>query len=144
MAAGTWSVYGPAKTRLVNADIDMNGHTFKCALLGTGYTPNLSTDDDLADVTANEIADGDYARATLSGVAVNYSGGTVTIDCDNISFGTAVTISAKRAVIYDDTHASDALLAVVDLNTAGTASVAASTSGTFQITIDAAGVFTVV
>lgn len=143
MAAGTWSVYGPAKTRLVNADIDLNGHTFKCALVGTGYTPNLTTDDDWADVSANEIADGDYAQQTLAGIAVNYSGGTVTFDCNNISFGTAATIAAKRAVIFDDTHASDALLAVVDLNTAGTASQASSTTGTFQITIDAAGVFTV-
>lgn len=144
MAAGTWSVYGPAKTRLVNAEIDLNAHTFKCLLLGTGYTPNLSTDDDLADISANEIADAGYAQQTLGSVAVNYSSGTVTFDCGDISFGTAVTIAAKRAAIYDDTHANDALLAVVDLNTAGTASVAASTSGTFQITIDAAGVFTVV
>lgn len=143
MAAGTWSVYGPAKTRLVNADIDLNGHTFICLLLGTGYTPNLTTDDDLSDIVANEIADAGYARQTLTGVAVSYSGGTVTFDSNDVSFGTAATITAKRAAIFDDSHASDALLCVVDLNTAGTGSQASSTTGTFQITMDATGIFTV-
>ena len=143
MAAGTWLVYGPAKKRLVDADIDLSAHTFKCLLLGTGYSPSINADDDLSDISASEIADAGYARVTLGGITVNHSSGTVTFDCNDISFGTAVTLSAKRAAIYDDDHASDALLCVVDLNTAGTASVAASTNGTYQLTIDAAGVFTV-
>ena len=143
MAAGTWSAYGPAITRTVNGEIDWNSHSFVCLLLGTGYTPNLNADDDLADIVSHEIADGDYSRQTLGTATVTASGGTTTMKWPNIPFGTAVTIGAKWAGIFDDTHASDALVALVDLNTAGTDSIAQSTNGTFQVTIDAAGVMQV-
>lgn len=140
MAAGTWSAYSAAIARSVTGGIDWDGHTFVCALFGTGYTPDLNADDDLADIVTHEIADGDYARQTLGTATVTTSGGTTTAKWANISFGTDVTIGAKWAGIFDDTHASDALVAVVDLNTAGTESVAQSTTGTFQVTIDSAGV----
>lgn len=143
MAAGTWSAYGLFKERLSEGGINLASDTFKCLLLGTGYTPNLSTEDDLADIVASEIADAGYARVTLASVTNTHSAGTVTWDAADISFGTAVSIAAKRAVIYDDTHASDALVCVLDLNTAGTASVAQSVSGNFKITIDAAGILTI-
>lgn len=143
MAAGTWQFYGLFKERMSEGAINLASDTFKCLLLGTGYTPNLSTEDDLADITANEIADAGYARVTLTSVTNTHSSGTVTWDAADISFGTAVSIAAKRAVIYDDTHANDALCAVLDLNTAGTGSVAQSVNGNFKITIDAAGIATI-
>lgn len=143
MAAGTWLVYGLAKERISEGAINLASDTFKCLLLGTGYSVSINADDDLADITANEIGDAGYARVTLTSVTNTHSAGVVTWDAADISFGTAVSIAAKRAVIYDDTHASDALICVLDLNTAGTASVAQSVSGNFKITIDAAGILTI-
>ncbi len=87
----------------------------------------------MADIT-NELAGGDYARATLTNVAVSRSGTTVKFTSDPADFGAEVTLTAKWLVIFDDTHASDALLGYVDLNTGGGS--AASTDGPFKLTPD--------
>ena len=76
----------------------------------------------------------------LGSVTVTETGGTVTFDCADISFGSAVTITAKYAVLFDDTATNDPLLVYVDLDTGGGS--VSSTSSTFQITINASGVFT--
>ena len=53
-----------------------------------------------------------------------------------------LTISnAKYLVIYSDTHASDALLCYVDLDTSAASGVS-STNSQFQVTINANGIFT--
>ena len=139
MAAGSWTFYNDFKERFAKADIDLNGDTFKCAMTTSSYTPNVATQSDLGDIS-NEVTDGDYARQTLASVTVTETGGTVTVDAADISFGSSVSITAKYAIIYDDTHASDALVAYVDLDTGGGS--VSSTSSTFQIAINAAGIFT--
>ena len=89
----------------------------------------------------NECVDSDYAEATIGGAAVTETSGTVTFDCNDITYGSNVTITAKYAVIYSDTHASDGLICYVDLNTSGGS--VSSTSGTFTVVINNSGVFTV-
>ena len=138
MAAGDWQLFGAAIERIAKGEIDFDAHTFKAILTTADFTPDLATHDDLADVT-DELSGGDYARKTLTGVAVTRSGTTVKIDCDDISFGSAVTLEGKWCLVFDDTHASDALVSALDLNTASGSATLASTNGTFQITIDADG-----
>jgi hypothetical protein len=138
MAAGSWTFYNDFKEHLAKADVDCNADTFKCVLMTSGYTPS-ATHSTLSNLT-NIVTDGDYAAQTLASVTVSETGGTVTFDCDDISFGSAVSITAKYAAIYDDTHASDALMAYVDLDTGGGS--VSSSSSTFQITINASGVWT--
>ena len=138
MPAGNWTFYNDFKENLAKADIDLNADTFKCLLTTSSYTPSASHST-ISDIT-NECADSDYSRQTLANVTVSESGGTVTFDSDDISFGSSVTITAKYGVIYDDTQATDPLCFYVDLDTGGGS--VSSTSSTFQITINASGIFT--
>ena len=138
MAAGSWTFYNDFKEHLAKADVDCNSDTFKCLLTPSSYTP-AATHSTISDIT-NECADSDYSRQTLASVTVTETGGTVTFDSDDISFGSSVSITAKYAVIFDDTHASDALMCYVDLDTGGGS--VSSTNSTFQITINASGIWT--
>lgn len=57
MPAGTFQFYdATAKSLMGGADLDTN--TIKMALVGSGYTPNQDTHDEWADISANEIANG--------------------------------------------------------------------------------------
>lgn len=137
MAAGNFTLYSDAKERIAKAEIDLDGHTFKALLCSSSYTPSASHSV-IGDIT-NELASTGYARLTPT-VTVAEAGGTVTIDCTDLTFGSAGnSYTAKYLVIYDDTHASDALLGYVDLDTGG-----GSVTGSypFTITINASGLFT--
>jgi hypothetical protein len=140
MSAGNFTFYNEFKESLAKADIDLNGDTFKAVLLTSSYSPNVATDVNLSDISANIVADADYTEQTLTNVTVTESGGTVTFDADDISFGSSVTITAKYLAIYDDTVANDPLIVYVDLDTGGGS--VSSTSSTFQVTINASGIFT--
>lgn len=135
MAAGSFTLYGAAIEGIARGLVDLDGHSFKAALCASGYTPNVATHAALADLT-NELSGGDYARVTLTGVSVARSGTTVKFTSDPVDFGDDVTLTAKYLVLYDDTHASDALLGYVDLNTGGGS--ASSTDGPFEVAPDAA------
>ena len=120
MAVGSFQIYKKFKERLINKEIDMDTDVFKALLLTSSHTPNLGTQNDLADISANEhAATGNYARVTLASVAFTASGNNWNWDSADIAFNAASTITAKYLVIYDDTHASDALVCYVDLDTGG-------------------------
>ena len=108
MSAGNWTFYNDFKEKLAKAEIDLDNDTLKCLLTTSSYTPS-ATHSQLSDIT-NEVTDSDYARQTL---------GSVTFDCADISFGSAVTITGKYAVLYDDTATNDPLIVYVDLDTGG-------------------------
>ena len=140
MSAGNYTFYNNFRDALAKADVDLNTNTFKALLLTSAYTPNVATQSVLADITTNEVTDSDYARITLANVTVTQSGAVITIDSDDLSYGTNVTITAKYVAIYDDTSASDTLVVFADLDTGGGS--VSSTSSTFQITNNASGIFT--
>lgn len=141
MAAGSFTLYNNAKLLIANNGVDLDGDTFKAMMTTSSYTPSVSANTVKTDVT-NEIADSDYSEQTLGSVTVTESGGTVKFDSADINFGSSVTISnAKYLVIYSDTHASDALLCYVDLDTSAASGVS-STNSQFQVTINANGIFT--
>lgn len=141
MAAGNWIVYQGFKEYLGDGTIDMDADTFKMKLLTSSYTP-ARTHNVVADLT-NESVDGDYAEQTLAGVTWTRSGDTTTFDATDESFGDPVTITAKYAVIYDDTVSSpvvDPLVCYVDLDTGGGS--VSSTASSFVINFNASGILT--
>jgi len=144
MAAGTVTLYGAAKENIAKALIDLDTDSFVVALLGSGYTPSVNSDDTWSDISANEISGTGYTAggAALAGVTVTRSGGTVTFDANDVSW-TSSTITAKYAVIAKKAGASlagtDLLLAYVELETGSTVS---TTNGTLAITWNASGIFT--
>ena len=59
MAAGAWTLFHGAKEKLCDGTIDLDTHSFKVALLTSAWTPNLATNAVWADISANEVANGD-------------------------------------------------------------------------------------
>ena len=123
-------------------DLSAGGTTIKVSLHTSSYTPNQDTHESYADLT-NEVANGNgytTGGATLANKALTTTGKVTTFDADDISWANS-TITARYAAIYDATPAAAAdkkLLAYVDF---GADKV--STSGTFQITWNASGIFTI-
>lgn len=127
-------IYNSALFDEANGDIDYGADSFKCMLVGSGYTPNRDTHTKRSDVTS-EVSGSGYVTG---GVAVSVSVGAVDQASDKveITLGTATwdpsSISgAVGAVYYKDTgdSAADQLVAFFDFGlTAG------STNAKFEIT----------
>ena len=103
------------------------GNTFKIAL----YTNSASfTAATTAYTASNEVGNsGTYAAGggTLTNVTPTTSGTTAFTDFDDITF-TSATITARGALIYNDTAAGDPAVVVLDFGSDKT-----STAGDFQI-----------
>lgn len=103
------------------------GNTFKLAL----YDNNASFDASTTAYTAtNEVSNsGTYTAGggTLTNVTPTTSGTTALTDFADITF-TSATITARGALIYNDTAAGDPSVIVLDFG-----SDKSSTSGDFQI-----------
>jgi hypothetical protein len=81
MTAGAWIVPDKAFLNFFNAtDLLGQASGYKAALVGSGWTPAKTTDEVWADVSANEIANGNgYTTGglALSSVALSVSGNTL-------------------------------------------------------------------
>jgi hypothetical protein len=108
------------------------GDSFKLAL----YTNSASfTAATTAYTSANEVsASGSYVAGggALTNVTPTTSGTTAFTDFDNLTF-TSATITARGALIYNDTAAGDPSVVVLDFGTDKT-----STAGDFQIVMPTA------
>ena len=103
------------------------GDTFKLALYTSSATLGAST---TAYSSTNEVGDsGTYSAGggTLTNVTPTTSSTTAFTDFADLSF-TSATITARGALIYNDTAAGDPAVAVLDFGSDKT-----STSGTFTI-----------
>lgn len=123
------------KQELMTATHDFTnstGSTFKLAL----YDNNASFDASTTAYTAtNEVGNsGTYSAGggTLTNVTPTTSGTTALTDFADITF-TSATITARGALIYNDTAAGDPSVVVLDFG-----SDKSSTSGDFQIVFPAA------
>ena len=124
-------------------NIDYLSDTIKVLLCASSYTPDQDAHVFKASVT-NEVTGTGYTAggATLANKTLAYTAGTnvIKFDADDVVWSNS-TITARYAVIYDDTPATDAtkpLLAYVDFG-----ADVVSSSGSFTITWDAAGLMTV-
>ena len=103
------------------------GNAFKLAMYDNSASFTAAT---TAYTTTNEVgASGTYAAGggTLAKLGVTSTGTTAITDFSDLSFTTA-TITARGALIYNDTAAGDPTVAVLDFGTDKT-----STAGTFTI-----------
>ena len=140
--AVTALVYGGFLQSLANKEIDLDSDTLKIMLCTSAYTPNQDTHRYKSSVTG-EVTGTGYTSGgnTLGSVAVTYTAGTntLTLDAADTSWSNS-TITARYAVIYDSTPATDAtrpLIAYIDFGADVSSSGAA-----FNITFDAAGIVT--
>lgn len=120
--------------------IDWLTNTIKVALTTSSYTPNQDTHDFFDDVT-NEVTGTGYTAggATLGSKTLGNTNNVIKFDAADTSWTTS-TITARRAVIYKDTGtpSTSPLVAWVDFG-----ADVSSSSGTFQITWDSAGILTI-
>ena len=135
MAAGNFTFYNNGKLKSLDGGIDADTDTLVMVLLASGYTPDTAAHTTYADISGSEIGDADYSPQVISNAAFSESGGTVTFDSDDVSFGSSVSIEAKYAVVVRRDGASlasgDLLLGYVDLNTGG--GTVSSTNSTFSV-----------
>lgn len=144
MAAGKWKMYEPAKLALANGLIDFDGHSFKINLYLSTSNANTLTHDQLSDLTNQVATNFGYTQNTKAvTITTANSSGTITIDETTNPVWTASggAITARFAVIYDDTHADDIPVFVCLLDTTP-ADVTATDGNTLTITMNASGVLT--
>ena len=111
-------------------DLDTGGNTFKLALYTSVANLSAATTAYPGDSTGNQVADtGKYVQGggTLTGQQTSVASGVAIVTFANLSF-TGVTLTARGALIYNDTVAGDPAVAVLDFGSDKTA-----TDGTFTI-----------
>lgn len=107
------ALYAKGKQALLGADIDLLADNIKVVLVDTNdYTPNLATDDSLADIVAG-------ARIATSGNLANKSITDGIFDADDVTFSSVTGDEAEALVIYKDTgtESTSTLLAYIDTGT---------------------------
>ena len=141
--AVTGKFYGLAIKSAFNKEIDLDTDTIKVMLCTSAYVPDQDAHQYKSSVT-NEVTGTGYTAggATLGTKTVTYTGATnvFAFDAADVTWPSS-TITARFAVVYDDTPATDAtkpLIGYVDFG-----ADVSTTSGTFTLTWDAAGVCTV-
>lgn len=140
-------MYESAKLAWANGTIDLDSHSFKINLyLSTSNANTLTaaTITQLSDITNQVATNFGYTQNTKAvTITTANSSGTITIDETTNPVWTASggSITARFAVIYDDTHANDMPIAVCLLDTAP-ADVTATDGNTFTVTMNASGIFT--
>lgn len=121
--------------------VDLTSTANKVALFTNSITPNFTTDTAYGTGTyaANEVSGTGY---TAGGVAVANptlvgASGVITYDQDPTVWSNSTITNARCALIYADGLTGNNAIALVDFGNAFSTS-----NGTFQITWNAAGVFT--
>lgn len=147
MAANPWAIYGNALEKILDGTIDLDTDSFRMVLVGTGYTPNQSTNTAWSDISANEISGTGYtANGKAITQGVSRSGLAITFDCDDQSWTSSTLSNVAYAVIVRDGDSNGALaagdipLCYCELEDGGSLS---TTNGALAVNINAAGVFTV-
>jgi hypothetical protein len=117
--AASITFYNSFREFMADGTIDLDNDTFKVMLVTDAYT--FSAAHTVKTDITNELSTANGYTAggdTLAGVTWAHSGGTATFDANNTVWtATDSGITARRAVIYSDTAASDQLVASVLLDT---------------------------
>ena len=146
MAAGVWVVHDKAKEYEGDGTIDYDADTFKMALyLSTSNVATTSVDP-IASAT-NQVATAFGYTAGGVTVAATWieSAGTVTFDvADGVWTASGGDLTARFAVIYDDTVAAPVAKPIIAhcLLDSAPADVTATDGNTFTVQIAGTGVFT--
>jgi hypothetical protein len=139
----TAKLYGLFLKAALNKEIDIDSDTLKVMLTTSAYTPDQDTHDYKNDVT-NEITGTGYTAggAALTTVTVTYTTATnvLMVDADDVSW-TSSTITARTAVVYDSSPATDATRPLICYEQSDVDIV--STGGTFQIVWNASGIVSI-
>ena len=128
------AVYTKAKQKLLEGVYNLDSDDIKVILVDSAdYTPNLATDDELADVT-------EAGRVATSDALANTSVTDGVFDADDITISTVSGDEFEYLVLYDDTIAGDPLICIFDTAAAGLPCT--PNGGDIKVTWNASGIFT--
>lgn len=136
----TYTKYEVFVEDLIEGVHDFDGHTFKVAL--TNSAPNVASHAGLADITEISAGNGYTAGGATTTITTSRSGGTAKAAATDVTWtASGGSIGPFRyAVIYNDTSASDSLIAYWDYGT----SLTVTSGNSFTVDFDAsAGIFTI-
>jgi len=125
------------------APVNWTSDTIKVALCTSSFTPDQDVMDFYDDLTNELTTAGGYTAggATLGGAAKTYTAGTNVVMFDgNDTSWTSSTLTARYAPVYKSTGtpSTSPLILYVDFG-----ADVSTTNGTFQITWDSAGLWTI-
>lgn len=134
--------YGPfVRDAMTNAKaFDLNASdVVKWQIVTDTYTPNFDTHDEEADIT-NEVTGTGYTTGgeTLGSPTFAIASGVAKFDGTDVSLSSTTLSNIEGDVLFDDTIAGDPLLVAHDYG-----STYSTSSGTFAITWNASGIFTI-
>lgn len=137
----TSKMYLNLVAKAFNKEVDFDSDDIKVMLVTSSYTPNQDDHDYLDDVQAFEATGTGYTAGgqSLAGktVTLDKPNNVVILDANDVTWANS-TITARYAVVYDNTGASAAakpLIGYLDLLTDS-----ASNNGNFVIQWDASGI----
>ena len=142
MAQGDGLIYNEFKKELLAGNIDLDGHTI-VAILVAAYTPDIDADTGYASVSAKECSGTNYTAATKAlgtkAVSKDTTNDLGKFTAANVTW-TALLLTSPSAtpshiILYDDSHASDCLIACWELTTA-------TNGGDYTIQWNASGIIT--
>lgn len=129
MANGLYAVF---KQRLLNKELDLDTDTITALLIDNAdYSVNLTTHDDLADVAgAAQVATANLGTLTIAlGV----------FDSADFSWTAVTGDQCESIILYDNTHASDALIVYYDTGITGMP--VTPNGGNINVTVHGSGWF---
>lgn len=143
MAANALVFYDSFVERIADGGHDLDTNTFKVQLHTSSYTPSAAHAQ-LSDLT-NEVANGNgytTGGATLASVTWGQTGGTATFDAADTAWtASGGSITARYAVLYDDTSVGDLLIGYILLDNTP-ADVTVTDGNTLTLQWNASGIFT--
>jgi len=121
MAEGDGALYNDFKEQLLLGTIDLVDDVIKLILV-TGHTPDIDTHDQYSDVSGDEESGTGYTAGgeTLGSKVVTQDNTNDRADFDAADvLWTGLDVGTpSHAIMYDDTHASDALIGYWEITTA--------------------------
>lgn len=145
MAVSGSGLFGATLVDILDATqlaVDLSLSTNKWAMFTNSITPNYTTDTayGVAPYNANEVSGTGYTAggAVTASPTLTASAGIMTYDQADTSWSTSTITSARCALLYADALTGNNAICLVDFGADYSTS-----AGTFLITWNASGVFTV-
>ena len=117
ITGGTWIFFNEFKRQMGLKTISLTGDSLKMALMSSAWTPSIDSQDDWTDISANQISGNGYPAGGVALASKTWTRDDATdkvvLGAATVSFGPANggPITARRAVIYDDTTTPKYLVA---------------------------------
>ena len=133
------TLYLKGLEQMMLGNIDFESDTIKLKYMATTYTPDVTTENFLSDVSASEASGAPTETLANVDVRIDTANTRVELDADNVTEDT-ITTSTDKFIIYKDTgvEATSPLIACIDL-----AVEVNPVSGILSVAFDVEGLFAI-